>query len=154
MSRPHTTSVAAFVGGGTHVVVVAVGRIVRKNAAGLRHTRIIGTTVVVVADHRGPRNTVAPFAGVTCRASIAIVAGERVGGIQAARRGVTTIVGARIAIPAVNGGPTLALSAAAFVARRAQIAIVATECIELIRTPHRRATRVVGTRVVVVAIQR
>src|SRR5207245_1749794 len=94
----------------------------------------------------------AAAAGVVGGAGVAIVAGCRVVGVDAAGGGVAAVVGAAIAVVAVRGRPAYAAAAAAGVVGGTGIAVVARCGVVGVRAAGGRAAGVVGAEVAVVAV--
>src|SRR5207247_1386246 len=89
--------------------------------------------IPVVAARRGPSGARAAAARVVRGAGVAVVAGSRVVGGEAPRGRVAGIVGARVAVVAVQGLTPRARSAETGIGRRAGAAVVAEGPVRLRR---------------------
>src|SRR5207247_2037021 len=119
-----------------------------------RVTRIVGAGVAVVADHRRARLADAAGADVAGGPNGAVDGGRGVGRVDTARRRVTRIVGAGVAVVADHRRAGLADAAGADVAGRTGVPVVAGRGVGRVDTARRRVTRIVGAGVAVVADHR
>src|SRR5437016_4606059 len=109
---------------GAHHVVVAAGRRPAQAAAGARVAPLGAVAEdTVVADHGLP-DAAAAAAGIIGGALVVVVAGSRVGAVDAlARAGVTAVVGADVAVVAVRRRPAGAGAGLAGVGGRAGVGV-------------------------------
>lgn len=85
----------------------------------------LGACVAVIAIQLDPCLAIAQLADVADGARIAIIAGGRIEGVEAADLWVTVVVGAEVIVVAVERYPRFAEALPALVVERAWIAVVA-----------------------------
>jgi len=110
--------------------------------------------VVVVAVEVPGTGTSPVHTGITCRTRIpvgAIVVVERV---QASLQQITRIVGAQVAVVAIQVAAALTRALLAHISRRARIAVAARIGVVCVRTSKGRVTSIIGADIPVVAVER
>ena len=144
----------AVVRAGAGAAVVASAVIVGGRAADLAVAAVIRAWVAVVAERRTAGAAFAVGAMVTGRACVAVGARVAVGDVNATRDGVATVVGARVAIVAVDHRARGAAAASAVVACRAHAAVAAVVVVGGGGATGRRIAGLVGAGVAVGASDR
>src|SRR5437016_6463294 len=123
--RAHAPAAAAGGVGGAGVDVAAGRGVVGMHAARRLVAAVIRAGIPVVAARGGAPDAVPAAAGVVGGARVAVIAGRRVVGVDAAGGEVAAVVGAAVAVVAVRGRPAYAAAAAAGVVRGARVPVVA-----------------------------
>src|SRR5439155_137837 len=134
------------------VAVVARSCVVRVDAARAGVAGVVGAGVGVVAVRRRSADAGAGGARVARCAGIAVVAGNGVVRVDAARAGVAGVVGAGVVVVAIRRGSAAAGAAGAGVVRGAGVAVVAGGGVVGVNATRARIAGVVGARVGVVAV--
>ena len=148
-----TVSIGAYVVGRTGIKIVAGIRIVRVDTPVIRVTAVVGTGVVVVAYLRVRTDTETIRTAITQGAYIHIVAGDRIVYMHTARCRITVVVGAGVAVVAIEHTVGDAGSGCAGVSRRTGVPITARARRVLVETARGGAAGVQGAGVSVVAGQ-
>src|SRR5262249_54843653 len=144
---------AARVVGGAGVAIATGGGIVHVEAAGGRVAAVVGANVVVVAIEAGPTHAGPVAAGVVRGAGVVVGAGGGIGRVDTAALRVAGVVGADVAVVAVQWRSTRTNPVQAGVGGGAGVAVVTGRGVVPVDTTLGGAARLVGARVAVLAVR-
>jgi len=153
LPRGYARAEVAMVARSTHVFVIAGDLVQRVNTAGRGIAIIRSAYVVVVAVLQLSAAALAAGTGLAARACIAVITGRLVRAMKAEALVPARVVGARIAVVAVQLGAADTLPVVTLVVDRARIAVAASAAAVLMDTPGCRVAFIRGAGVGIVAIQ-
>jgi len=113
----------------TGVTVATFSSIGQSYAAGIRVTSIVGADVSIIAGQFTRAQAGAFLAGISCGASITVIAAQIVVLVEAARGWVAKVRGAEIPVVAVERWTDNALSISTLFANRAGIVVIAKQAV-------------------------
>jgi len=129
--RCRADTVQALLVHGARVAVVAIRLVGNLDTAHHGIARIVGTRIAVIAGQGRPPDALPVEAAVRSGADIVVIAGKRVVFINAPRRNVAIVVGARVVIRTIGSRASSAYARVAELPNRACIPIVTSEALEL-----------------------
>jgi hypothetical protein len=149
---PGADSVIADIPGGASIPIIALNNVGSVLAASFGVTGVIGTRLVVVAVYAAGSRAETSITDITAGAGITIIAWDSIVGMFTSRDGIARIIGAKNTIIAIDSFWPGADTDIADISGSAGVPIVALKDVGSVLASCRRVARIIGTRLIVVAI--